>query len=101
MLYAYVCSGERIDGKVKSRTLAYLGSIAPDAIERASARAEFWYQVTSNLEKLAQSSQLKEEELAKLTTAIAQKVEPVEVPVEVRILNVGSNTATTKFVHES
>lgn len=75
VLYAYVCSGERIDGKVKSRTLAYLGSIAPDAIERASARAEFWYQVTSNLDKLGQSSQLTEEELTKLTRAIAQKVE--------------------------
>ncbi len=65
-------------GKSGIRTLAYLGSIAPDAIERASARAEFWYQVTSNLDQLARSVQLTEEELAKLTRAIAQKVQPVE-----------------------
>lgn len=72
VLYAYVCSGQRVNGKVKSRTDAYLGSIPIDALERLSARQEFWYQVNTNLEKL----DCDEEQKAKLRTAIAQKVAP-------------------------
>jgi len=43
--YCYLCSGERVAGKVKSSTLAYLGSIA--AKPEASQRAVFWETVIS------------------------------------------------------
>ncbi|MFB2920288.1 MULTISPECIES: hypothetical protein [Aerosakkonema] len=68
--YAYVCAGERRAGKVITRTVGYLGAIAPTAIERSSARAEFWYQVQTNLEKLGMTS----EEQEKIVAAIAQKI---------------------------
>ena len=76
VLYAYVCSGERIEGKVKSRTLGYLGSIAIDAIERKSAREEFWYQANGNLEQLGEKLSLAEEQVQKLKEAIANKIPP-------------------------
>lgn len=76
VLYAYICSGERIEGKVKSRTLGYLGSIAIDAIERKSAREEFWYQANRNLEQLVEKLSLTPEQVQKLEEAIADKISP-------------------------
>jgi hypothetical protein len=48
--YAYLCRNERIDGKPKSKTLGYLGSIRADLAPFAPAREAFWQQVQENLE---------------------------------------------------
>lgn len=48
--YVYLCTNERIEGKPKSRTLGYLGSIRADLAPFTPVREAFWQQVKENLD---------------------------------------------------
>jgi hypothetical protein len=67
--YCYLCSGERVAGKVKSSTLGYLGSIAAKA--SASQRAVFWETVATKLLTL----ELEREDRVRIEALIAQRVQ--------------------------
>ncbi len=67
-LYCHLCSSERVEGKVKTHTLAYLGSVSEKAIK--PERELFWMQVKANLDKL----QLPQDKRVKIEAAVAQKV---------------------------
>lgn len=66
--YCYLCHSERVNGKVKTQTLAYIGSISekPTLPEREI----FWLQVKVSLDKL----KLATDERAKIEATLAQKV---------------------------
>jgi hypothetical protein len=68
-VYCYLCSGERVAGKVKSSTLGYLGSIA--AKPSASQRAVFWETVAAKLLAL----ELSREDRVRIEALIAQRVQ--------------------------
>jgi hypothetical protein len=50
-LYCYLCKTTWVDGKSKSRTIAYLGSIQNEALMIPEHQAVFWMQVRENLEQ--------------------------------------------------
>jgi hypothetical protein len=66
--YCYLCHSERVNGKAKTQTVAYVGSISENPIK--PEREIFWLQVSATLDKL----QLATDERAKIEAAIAQKV---------------------------
>jgi hypothetical protein len=68
--YVYLCDNQRVEGKPKSQTLGYLGSIRGDLVPLVPARKAFWQQVEENLKPhhLAKSERLK------IETAIANRV---------------------------
>ncbi len=68
--YAYLCTNERIEGKPKSTTLGYLGSIRADLVSLVPARKAFWQQVEENLKP----HYLPKTERLKIETAIANRV---------------------------
>ncbi len=68
--YAYLCTNERVEGKPKSRTLGYLGSIRADLAPFTAVREAFWQQVKENLE----SHQLPKLQRLKIEAAIARRV---------------------------
>jgi hypothetical protein len=67
--YCYLCSGQRVAGKVKSSTLGYLGSIAVKP--EASQRAVFWETVAAKLLAL----ELSREDRVRIEALIAQRVQ--------------------------
>ncbi len=66
-IYCYLCHSERVEGRVTTKTYAYLGSIAeqPSKLEREI----FWQQVIANLPK-----NLSKADRAKIKAALADKV---------------------------
>jgi phage N-6-adenine-methyltransferase len=66
--YCYLCHSERVNGKVKAKTVAYVGSISEKLTK--PEREIFWIQVKVSLDKL----NLVTDERAKIEAAIAQKV---------------------------
>lgn len=48
-LYCYLCETVWVDGKSKSRTVAYLGSIQSQALMVPEHQAVFWMQVRESL----------------------------------------------------
>ncbi len=68
--YAYLCTNERVEGKPKSRTLGYLGSIRADLAPFTPVREAFWQQVRENLD----SHQLPKLKRLEIEAAIASRV---------------------------
>jgi hypothetical protein len=68
--YAYLCTNQRIEGKPKSKTLGYLGSIRVDLAPFPPVREAFWQQVQENLA----TYQLPRPERLKIEAAIASRV---------------------------
>jgi uncharacterized UBP type Zn finger protein len=68
-IYCYLCHSQRIDGKVATKTLGYLGSIAPNPTKLE--RSIFWQQVVASLN---QRINLSTADRAKIEAALAQKV---------------------------
>lgn len=66
--YCYLCHSERVNGKVKTQTVAYVGSISENPTK--PEREIFWIQVKVGLDKL----NLVTDERAKIEAALAQKV---------------------------
>lgn len=50
-LYCYLCETEWVDGKSKSRTIAYLGSIQSQVLGVPEYQAVFWMQVRESLKR--------------------------------------------------
>lgn len=50
-LYCYLCETTWVDGKSKSRTVAYLGSIQSKALMIPEHQAVFWMQVRESLKQ--------------------------------------------------
>ncbi len=68
VLYCHLCSSQRLQDRVATTTLGYLGSIA---LEPTRAEREvFWMQVKGNLDK----QNLSKEQRAKIEAALANKV---------------------------
>ncbi len=65
-----MCDNQRVEGKPKSTTLGYLGSIRSDLLPLLPARKAFWQQVEESLEP----HHLSKTERLKIETAIANRV---------------------------
>ncbi len=50
-LYCYLCKTTWVDGKSKSQTIAYLGSIQSQALMVPEHQAVFWMQVRESLKR--------------------------------------------------
>jgi len=72
---ATLIENSRIDGKVKQRHVAYLGTIKDCDIERLGSRAAFWSKAKTRLDELG--DRLTRKERKAIEAALVTKVKPL------------------------